>query len=284
MTTMRCSAYRAGRSWTKLRDTRDDVDVALTARVRIDDVLRPLDLEPRDRSAVEHPVVALAQSPVVEDRQPAPTEGDLGGLDGAARSSRDRHDLVVRTALPELFRLSSTEWRELAVEPARRDPTLVVGRRRVRLEDDLDARRRRRLPLLRLVLEPEETDGAGAGVGADDGAERRGELDLRPRPDTPYELGERADPLLGVLRARSRCGVRGVGGRLHEPTLELRDRLLLPADARGDDHPVVDAEHGSEVQHAAGDRLRLPDAPAALKVLERLDGEEDVAARRENGR
>ncbi len=57
-------------------------------------------------------------------------------------------------------------------------------------------------------------------------------------------------------------------------------RLLLAAYAGdGDDLPVLHAQYRPQVEERPGDRLRLPDATAALEVLERLHREEHVAVR-----
>ncbi len=75
----------------------------------------------------------------MEDRKTAATERDLRRLDGTPEvGAEDRDQLVVLAPLAELLRLPAAERGQLAVEPARRHPALVVRRRRVCLEDDLD--------------------------------------------------------------------------------------------------------------------------------------------------
>src|SRR5262249_21008814 len=71
----------AGKIVEEAPDSRDHVDVALPSRPGVENVAGSLDLEPSDRSPVQHPVVALAEAPVEEDRQAAAAERDPRGLD-----------------------------------------------------------------------------------------------------------------------------------------------------------------------------------------------------------
>src|SRR5919204_698053 len=70
-------------------------------------------------------------------------EGELRRLDRTARVRRvDGIDTFLPPALTELASAELAALGELARKPAGRDPGLVVGAERVRLEDDLDAHRR----------------------------------------------------------------------------------------------------------------------------------------------
>src|SRR5262245_32828318 len=119
---------------------RDDVAVALAARVRGLDPQRNLLAQALAGHPGQLAVVALAQPSVEADRDPGAGEGELGGLDGAAQVRRvhDR-DPVVAPPLAELACLLAAHGRELPVAPPGRDAVLVVDALRVRLVDDLDA-------------------------------------------------------------------------------------------------------------------------------------------------
>src|SRR5439155_26834156 len=55
-------------------------------------------------------------------------------------------------------------------------------------------------------------------------------------------------------------------------------RLLIAADALHGDHLAFDREDRLYVQELSGPRARAPDAPAAAKELERVDGEDEAGA------
>ena len=113
---------------------------------------------------------------------------------------------------------------------------------------------------------------------ADDRAESRGELDLGLRPKSPHELAQRPHPL-GSVRVRDRdAQSRPILGRLGEAALELGDCLPPPPYARdGDDLAVLNAQDRAHVQERPGESRGPPDSPTSLQVLERLDGEDDLA-------
>ena len=117
----------------------DDVPVALAAFERFVDVRPPGTLQLLDLHTVHSSVVAFAKSPVAEDGHPDTTERDVGGLYGPTEIRREHH--VDRAGMPsaELARLLPPYRRELPVKPAGRDAAIVVDRRGMRLERDLDA-------------------------------------------------------------------------------------------------------------------------------------------------
>src|SRR5262245_8307109 len=117
----------------------DDLPVALSPREGLVEPPYALGLDVGRGRAVQLPVVALAKPPVVLHGKLRPRKRDLRGLDGAPEIRRE-HDgeTIVAAPLAELRRLLPAQLRQPALEPARRDPGLVVERRRVRLVDELD--------------------------------------------------------------------------------------------------------------------------------------------------
>src|SRR3954449_13221723 len=99
-----------------------------------------LGIEQGARHAVQRPVVALPEPLVEGDRDSAARERDVGCLDRAGEvGAEDLVDTVAPSPLAEPARLLPPRGRKGSLVPAGRDPGLVVGTRRVRLEDDLDA-------------------------------------------------------------------------------------------------------------------------------------------------
>ena len=90
------------------------------------------------RPTVQLAEVAFPQAGVEMDGNAGPAEGDLGRLDRSAQIG-GVDDIGVAAALPEQARSLATAFRELTVEPARRDAALVVDSGRVRLVDELHA-------------------------------------------------------------------------------------------------------------------------------------------------
>src|SRR5262249_35241296 len=88
------------------------------------------------RGAVQLAVVALTETSVVVHRDPRAAERDRRRLDRPSEIG-DVNDRDVAPALAELGCLLPAVLGEPPVEPARRDPVLVVDARRVRLVDDL---------------------------------------------------------------------------------------------------------------------------------------------------
>src|SRR5262245_66202510 len=100
---------------------------ALAARERLVEVGGSILAVRLGRLGVALAVVALAQSPVEEDRHRAVTEGDLGGLDGAAKVRAEHGgDILVAPARSHLARLVAATLGQPAVRPTRRDAELVV--------------------------------------------------------------------------------------------------------------------------------------------------------------
>ena len=106
----------------------DRLPVALAARERLVDPTRSLPLDLRDRHTVQRAVVALAQPRVLPDGDAAVAEGEFRRLDRAAEiRGVDRVDPLASPPDTEPPRKPSPFLRELTLEPARRDPSLVVG-------------------------------------------------------------------------------------------------------------------------------------------------------------
>src|SRR5262249_51133352 len=84
-------------------------------------------------------LVAVAEPPVLGNRDAGPGKRDLRGLDRATEVGREtRCETVVAPTAPELCRLHAPAIRQPALEPPGRDSGLVVDRRRMRLVDELD--------------------------------------------------------------------------------------------------------------------------------------------------
>src|SRR6266576_3598158 len=116
----------------------DRLPIALTAGKRLVDPPGSLSLDLEDRATVQRPVIALAQACVLADRNGAVPEGELGRLDRAAEiGGVTGVNPLAPPALAEAPRKPPPFLRELTLEPPGRDPGLVVGTDRVRLEDDL---------------------------------------------------------------------------------------------------------------------------------------------------
>ena len=117
----------------------------------------------------------------------------------------------------------------------------------------------------------------GPGVRADDGAERRRDLDLRARAHPRDELLERSQPFgRGGVRDADPQRRRVRRARL-EQRAELGERLLAAAHAlQRHDLAVADRQDRLDVEQAAGERRRAADAPAAGEVLERVDREQQL--------
>src|SRR5207244_3513453 len=111
------------------------------------------------------------------------------------------------------------------------------------------------------IGEPEEPDGAGTGVGADHGAERRHEPELRMWPRPPYQLPQR----LGAI-GRVRVGDRDAQPRpVARARLEGRDELLEGAPVAAD---ALDRNHlAAAAGWGARRRIRSPNSPAAARAL-----------------
>ncbi len=91
-------------------DTRHDVAIALPAGIGLVRVLAPCGLEPGNGRAVQHPVVALSEAPVVENRNALTGERDARSLGSAVEIRGERRgNLVGAVTLAELLRLSSPE-------------------------------------------------------------------------------------------------------------------------------------------------------------------------------
>jgi hypothetical protein len=118
----------------------DHVPVALPAGERLLDSAQPLSAHLLDGPSVQLAVVALAEPGVESDLDPSVAEGQLGRLDRAAEVG-DVGEVDLAPPLAQPPRLLAARRRELSIEPAGRDPALVVDRQRVRLVDELDGRR-----------------------------------------------------------------------------------------------------------------------------------------------
>jgi Glutamine amidotransferase domain len=140
---------------------RDDLPVALPARVGLVDVPRPSGGELGNWHAVAPAVVALAQPGVGVDGDAAATEGDLGGLDGAGQVG-DEHggDAAGAMAFTEVLGKLAASEGERTRQPSGRDAGFVVGGHRVGLKDDLDGHAREHRP----VADQDTTGGTAAGV------------------------------------------------------------------------------------------------------------------------
>jgi hypothetical protein len=118
----------------------DDLPVALASGIRLVDPAQRLPLEARQRLAVQVAVVAFAQAPVPVDRDSAVRERDVSRLDSAQKVRRvGGSDVIVAASLAELAGELPSMFRQLALQPARPDPALVVDGKGMRLVDDLDA-------------------------------------------------------------------------------------------------------------------------------------------------
>src|SRR5262245_35579850 len=118
----------------------DDLPVALAARERlVDPPHAPRFVDVGGRRPVQLAVVALAEPPVLVNRELGPGKRDLRGLDRATEVGREtRCETVVAPTVPELGRLHAPPIRQPALEQPGRDSGLVVDRRRMRLVDELD--------------------------------------------------------------------------------------------------------------------------------------------------
>ena len=113
----------------------DGLPVALPAGKRLVDPLDSVSLDLEDRATVQRAVIALAQAGVPADWNAAVAEGELGRLDRAAEiGGVNGVNPLGPPALAEAPREPPPFFRELTLEPPGRDPGLVVGTDRVRLE------------------------------------------------------------------------------------------------------------------------------------------------------
>src|SRR3954454_17367205 len=118
----------------------DGLTPRLALRPRLLEMAATFAVEQGARHAVQRPVVALAEPPVVGDGDSGARECDLGCLNRAGEvGAEDLVDTVVPASLAEQARLLPPGGRKGSLVPAGCDSGLVVGARRVRLEDDLDA-------------------------------------------------------------------------------------------------------------------------------------------------